>query len=111
MTYAHSSSSMYRTADRVSGVTPSPSSQAAYVAPTVFAGSSRSRGRERVLEVMRGRSRRILRPVGLDSIASRSRYMKYGVAVASPRAAIRSGGSDQLAFLKGQDTIDNIPCR
>ena len=28
--------------------------------------------------------------LGLESMASRSRYMKYGVAVASPRAAMRS---------------------
>jgi hypothetical protein len=39
---------------------------------------------------MRGRSRRMRRPVGFESMASRSRYMKYGVAVASPRAAMRS---------------------
>ena len=43
-----------------------------------------------MVELILGRSLRILRPVGDDSIASRSLYMKYGVAVASPRAAIKS---------------------
>ncbi|TLD07600.1 hypothetical protein PgNI_10661 [Pyricularia grisea] len=75
-TYAHSSSSTYRTCARVSGVTPSRSSQATYVAPTVPAGRERSRGRSSDAEVIRGRSRRIRRPVGEASMASRRRGTK-----------------------------------
>jgi hypothetical protein len=44
----------------------------------------------REVEVSRGRSRRIRRPVAFMSIRSRSLYMKYGCAVASPKVAIRS---------------------
>lgn len=46
--------------------------------------------RERDWEVIRGRSRRMRRPVGEESMALRRRVMKYGVAVVSPRVAIRS---------------------
>lgn len=45
---------------------------------------------DKVCDDMRGLSRNIRRPVAFDSIASRNRYMKYGVAVASPQAAIMS---------------------
>ncbi len=43
-----------------------------------------------VEEVIRGRSRRMRRPVGEESMTCRRRLMKYGVAVVSPRVAIRS---------------------
>jgi hypothetical protein len=52
----------------------------------------------REVEVRRGRSRSIRRPVGFRSMRSRSLYMKYGCAVASPNEAIRSGRVSVSAF-------------
>jgi hypothetical protein len=45
---------------------------------------------ERVLELKRGRSRRIRRPVEERSMALRRRFMKNGWAVVSPTRAMRS---------------------
>lgn len=58
--------------------------------PTEVGGRVRKYGRLREVEVRRGRSRRMRRPVGERSIASRRRGMKYGVEVASANAAMRS---------------------
>lgn len=67
---------MYLTGSRVSGVTPSLSSQAAYALPTVFSGSCLSFSSERLFDVILGLSRSILRPVGCEIMACRSRVTK-----------------------------------
>jgi len=45
----------------------------------------------RDVEVRRGRSRRMRRPVGERSMRLRREVIKWGWAVASPKAAMRSG--------------------
>lgn len=86
---------MYRTCDLVSGETCSRSSHWKYAYPNVFFGSDLRCSTESVLEVKRGRSRSIRRPVGDRSMASRSRVMKNGWAVVSPNKAIKSGGCER----------------
>ena len=81
---------MGQTAARVSGETPSISSHRAYSLPRVLSGRDRSFSMSSVVDVILGFSRRMRRPVGSDSIVSRSLSMKNGEAVASPSAAIMS---------------------
>ena len=97
---------MYLTGSRVSGVTPSLSNHAAYALPTVFSGNCLSFSRDRLLDVILGLSRKILRPVGFEIIACLSLVTKYGFAVASPSDAMRSWRYGSISDPKAEPTAN-----